>query len=258
MSGGVVVVTGGLSGIGAAAAQYLADQRRTVIVLDRNIGGVPEGVTLHGDSVDITDEAGLRRAFEKVESRHGPVTGLVNAAGVLGKMHRPERLKLSDWENELSVDLKGTFIACRTAGKLMCERRHGAIVNIGSIAGMFSAPVHAYGPAKAGVISLTATLAAEWGREGVRVNCVSPGFTETPALLQGLTSGALDRDRLTSSAAMGRLVRPREVAAAIAWLLGEESSAITGVNLPVDAGWIAGVTWATYGGFRSSEKGSIE
>jgi NAD(P)-dependent dehydrogenase (short-subunit alcohol dehydrogenase family) len=57
---------------------------------------------------------------------------------------------------------------------------------------------------------------------------------------------------------MGRLVRPREVAAAIAWLLGEESSAITGVNLPVDAGWIAGVTWATYGGFRSSEKGSIE
>ena len=250
MASEVVVVTGGMSGIGAAAAQYLAEKGWTVVVLDRAAGEVPRGITAYDKPVDVTDEEGLRQAFEVIEARYGPVTGLVNAAGILGKMLPPERLSISDWEREIAVDLKGTFLACRTAGVRMCARRRGAIVNIGSIAGMTSAPVHGYGPAKAAVISLTTTLAAEWGRNGVRVNCVSPGFTETPALLKGFAAGALDRVRLTSSAAMGRLVRPDEVAAAIAWLIGPESSAITGVNLPVDAGWLAGVSWATYGGFR--------
>jgi NAD(P)-dependent dehydrogenase (short-subunit alcohol dehydrogenase family) len=115
---------------------------------------------------------------------------------------------------------------------------------------MTSAPAHAYAAAKAGVIQLTSTLAAEWGRRGVRVNAVSPGFTRTPALEAGLAAGALDRGALTRPAALGRLVEAAEVAEAIVWLIGPRSSGVTGVNLPVDAGFLAGATWGAYGGFR--------
>jgi NAD(P)-dependent dehydrogenase (short-subunit alcohol dehydrogenase family) len=88
------------------------------------------------------------------------------------------------------------------------------------------------------------------GPAGVRVNCVSPGFTETPALAKGLSAGALNQESLTRSAALGRLVKPEEVAAAIVWLLSDEASGVTGVNLPVDAGFLAGVSWQAYGGLR--------
>jgi NAD(P)-dependent dehydrogenase (short-subunit alcohol dehydrogenase family) len=134
----------------------------------------------------------------------------------------------------------------------MVRRRHGAIVNVASVAGMTSGPIHAYTAAKAGVIQITQTLAAEWGRAGVRVNAVSPGFTRTVALEAGIASGALDKDRLARNTAMNRLVEPIEVAHAIAWLLGPTSSGVTGINLPVDAGFIAGSTWDAYGGLRET------
>ena len=113
---------------------------------------------------------------------------------------------------------------------------------------MTSGPIHAYTAAKAGVIQLTQTLAAEWGRAGVRVNAVSPGFTRTAMLEAGIASGALDKERLARPAAMNRLVEPMEVAQAIAFLLSPQASGITGINLPVDAGFLAGSTWDAYGG----------
>ena len=130
----------------------------------------------------------------------------------------------------------------------MAQRRFGAIVNVASVAGMTSGPIHAYTAAKAGVIQLTQSMAAEWGRSGVRINAVSPGFTRTAQLEAGIASGALDRDLLARPTAMNRLVEPTEVAQAIAWLLSPASSGVTGINLPVDAGFIAGSTWAAYGG----------
>ena len=155
-----------------------------------------------------------------------------------------------DWDREVNIDLRGTFLVDRAVGVRMAERGHGSIVNIASVAGMTSGPIHAYTAAKAGVIQLTLTLAAEWGRSGVRVNAVSPGFTRTVALQAGIDSGAMNEERLSRNAAMGRLVEPIEVAQAIAWLLGPASSAVTGINLPVDAGFFAGATWDAYGGLR--------
>src|SRR5262249_2636766 len=105
---------------------------------------------------------------------------------------------------------------------------YGAIVNVASVAGMTSGPNHAYTAAKAGVIQITQTLAAEWGRAGVRVNAVSPGFTRTAALEAGIASGALNPERLARNTAMNRLVEPIEVAHAIAWLLSPASSGVTG------------------------------
>ena len=249
----LAVVTGGRSGIGAATVEVLAAVGWRCVVLDilpaeANGAG---GAIPWTDPVDVSDESTVAAAVEGIEAKHGPVLGLVNAAGILGRMHPPERIRMSDWDREMAVDLRGTFLMCRAIGPRMAARRAGAIVNVASIVGLSSAPVHGYGPAKAAVISLTATLAAEWGPAGVRVNADSPGFTRTPALEKGLQLGVLDADALARGAALGRLVEPVEVARSVAWLLGPDASGVTGVNLPVDAGFLAGIGWQAYGGLRN-------
>lgn len=247
----VVLITGGASGIGAAAAVVMAEKRYRPVLVDIRPGPPPgPGIEAWRHPVDISDEKAVESAVGDIEADYGPIEGLINAAGILGDMRSPTALRMSSWDRELAVDLRGTFLTCRSVGSRMMERGGGAIVNIASVTGMSSAPLHGYGPAKAAVINLTSTLASEWGRHGVRVNAVSPGFTHTEALQAGIDSGVLDRERMSASTAMGRLVEPREVALVVAWLLSGEASALTGINIPVDAGFMCGVTWATYGGFR--------
>jgi len=253
---GITLITGGSRGIGAATATLLAQQGRRVVIVDV----APEPLTgtsaiLWPAPLDVASESAVTRGIADIEHAHGPIEGLVNAAGVFGKMHTAARVRMENWDREINIDLRGTFLVARDIGVRMAERRQGAIVNVASVAGMTSGPIHAYTAAKAGVIQLTQTLAAEWGRSGVRVNAVSPGFTRTAALESGMASGALDENRLSRGTAMNRLVEPLEVAQAIAWLLSPASSGVTGINLPVDAGFIAGATWAAYGGWPETPGG---
>jgi len=250
---GIILVTGGSRGIGAATAILLAQQGRRVVIADVAPEALPGTQTiLWPEALDVASESAVVSGITAIESAHGPMTGLVNAAGIFGKMHAVERVRMDNWDREINIDLRGTFLVARSAGERMAKRRHGAIVNVASVAGMTSGPIHAYTAAKAGVIQLTQTLAAEWGRAGVRVNAVSPGFTRTIALEAGIASGVLDKERLARNTAMNRLVEPIEVAHAIAWLLSPASSGVTGINLPVDAGFIAGCTWDAYGGLRQA------
>jgi NAD(P)-dependent dehydrogenase (short-subunit alcohol dehydrogenase family) len=250
---GIVLVTGGSRGIGAATATLLAQQGRRVVIADIAPEALPGTQTiLWAEQLDVANESAVVSGVAAIEAVHGPISGLVNAAGIFGKMHAVERVRMDNWDREINIDLRGTFLVARSAGERMAKRRHGAIVNVASVAGMTSGPIHAYTAAKAGVIQLTQTLAAEWGRAGVRVNAVSPGFTRTIALEAGIASGALDKDRLARNTAMNRLVEPTEVAHAIAWLLSTASSGVTGINLPVDAGFLAGSTWDAYGGLRQA------
>jgi NAD(P)-dependent dehydrogenase (short-subunit alcohol dehydrogenase family) len=250
----LVLITGGRSGIGAATAAVLAGAGLRPVVTDIASPLAEErveGALIWETPFDVSDEAAVAHEVAAIEQSLGPLSGLVNAAGILGRMLPPAKLRMADWDREMAVDLRGTYLMCREVGTRMAARGRGAIVNVASIVSLSSAPVHGYAPAKAAVASLTGTLAAEWGRRGVRVNCVSPGFTLTPGLQRGLDAGAMDAERLAAVTALGRLVEAEEVARAIAWLLSDGASAVTGVNLPVDAGFLCGVTWQAYGGVRA-------
>ncbi|OGA62197.1 MAG: short-chain dehydrogenase [Betaproteobacteria bacterium RIFCSPLOWO2_12_FULL_67_28] len=250
-AGRVAVVTGGASGIGAACADLLAAHGARVVVADRKPAAKPGAHAVVG--IDVADENSVAAAVDEIESRIGPVAVLVNSAGVLQRTLPPEQLALAEWDFVARVDLRGTYVCCAAFGAPMAARGAGAIVNIASVAGMRSAPLHSYGPAKAGVIHLSECLAAEWGPKGVRVNTVSPGFTQTPALEKGKATGTLEDATMSASTALGRLIRAEEIAAAVVFLASDLASAITGVNLPVDAGFLVATPWAGYGGLRRSE-----
>jgi NAD(P)-dependent dehydrogenase (short-subunit alcohol dehydrogenase family) len=249
---GIAVVTGGASGIGLACCRELAARGATVAVVDRDQRAHELARELGSRAwiVDIADEAAVDRCVAQIESELGPVEVLVNSAGIIQMPLPPDRLSMQAWDDVVRVDQRGTYVTCVAFGKRMASRRRGSIVNIASVAGMRSMPLHAYAPAKAAVISITQCLAAEWGPSQVRVNAVAPGYTRTPALQNAIDKGERDVSALASNAALGRLVEPVEIARAVAFLASSEAAAITGACIPVDCGWLVTTSWHTYGGLR--------
>jgi NAD(P)-dependent dehydrogenase (short-subunit alcohol dehydrogenase family) len=247
----IAVVTGGGSGIGAACCRELSAGGALVAVLDQNGDAAREIADEVGGAAfqcDISSEGQLTRNAKQIEQRLGGVAILVNCAGIVQGRTGAYDLPMNKWDDIVRIDQRGTYLSCLIFARAMLERRRGSIVNIASVAGMRSTPLHAYAPAKAAVISMTETLAAEWGPSGIRVNAVSPGFTMTDRMRAAIEKGLMDSKTLTSTSALHRLVEPLEVAKAVVFLASDNASAITGINLPVDCGWLAGSTWSAYGG----------
>lgn len=254
LEGRIAVVTGGASGIGEACARDLAARGARVVVADINepsARAVADSIVgaIHA-RLDVTRMEELEALADRIERELGPAAILVTSAGVLQQPLPPESLTMEAWDHVVAVDQRGVYMSCVAFGKRMAARGAGAIVNIASIAGMRSMPMHAYAPAKAAVIAMTEGLAAEWGRSGVRVNAVAPGFVLTPALQAAIDAGERDPTALAANSAMGRLIDTSEIAKACSFLASDDASAITGITLPVDAGWLVTGSWHTYGGLR--------
>ncbi len=247
----VAVITGGAGGIGAACvAQMTADGWRAV-VLDRDIDAARDIAERHGavaHHVDLADAQSILDAAAFVERDVGPCAALACVAAHLENPHRPQDQDADEWDAILRVNLTGTFRTLTAFGTPMVARGKGAIVTIGSITAYNSSPLMAYGPTKAAIVNMARNFAVSWGRSGVRVNTVSPGPTRTPAVEASYARGERDPATMIRQTALGRLVRPAEVAEAVAFLLSDRASAITGVELNVDAGVLAAQLWHMYGG----------
>ncbi len=248
----ISLITGGSSGIGLACVKHFIKRGDKVIVLDiSKPDAIENSLLLDYIHCDVADHEQMNQAAKYVLKNHGPIDNLVNCAGIIQKALEPGKLSINDWDKVIDVDFRGSYLSCQLFGDVMAHAgKGGSIVNIASIAGRSSVPLHAYGPAKAAVISMTKCLATEWGRFGVRVNSISPGYTLTPALKVKIDNGERDVSLLADNTALGRMVLPHEIADAVGFLSSDLASAITGVDLAVDAGWLVGTSWASYGGPR--------
>jgi len=255
LEGKAAIVTGGASGIGECCSRLLAERGATVVVADIDLPraeAVAKSIGGHAVRLDIVDDQHIGAEIADVEDSIGPLEIAVLSAGVAQTPSRTEEYLMSDWDRIVNIDFRGAYVSAVAVGNRMVGRGRGSLVLIGSISGIRPVPLHAYGPAKAAVIAMTSNLAAEWGRSGVRVNCVSPGYTLTPMLQGMIDRGERDSRVLENDSALGRLVLGEEIARAVAFLSSSEADAITGINLPVDAGWLAATSWHTYGGLPAA------
>jgi 3-oxoacyl-[acyl-carrier protein] reductase len=215
---GVAVVTGGTRGIGAAIAQRLQADGHQVVTVARSGGDV---------QADISDAGEVERAFGEIRERFGPVRVLVNNAGIT-RDGLAIRMPDDDFGSVVDTNLKGAFFCTKRALDDMLKARWGRIVNVSSVVAERANPGQAnYVAAKAGLLGFTRTVAREMAKRGITVNAVTPGVIETD-----MTSG-LNGD-LSSAIPAGRVGRPEEVAAAVAFLVSDEAAYVNGATLAVD------------------------
>jgi NAD(P)-dependent dehydrogenase (short-subunit alcohol dehydrogenase family) len=231
------LVTGGASGIGLATARHLAGRGARVACLDLNIDGLPE--PLVGVVGDVTDDDAVRSALASAVERLGGLDVLVNNAGI-GAIGTVEANPDDEWRRVLEVNVLGIVRVTRAALPHLRASSHAVIVNTGSIVAHTGLPDRAlYSASKGAVHSLSAAMAADHIREGIRVCCVAPGTVDTPwvrRLLDQAADPAAELAALQARQPTGRLVSADEVAAAIGYLASPLSRATTGTVLPVDGG----------------------
>ena len=238
-AGRTALVTGAARGIGLAIATRLAADGLRVALLDRDGAAVEAAARSVGRGAmalvgDVTRAKEVDDSVARVEGAWGRLDVLVNNAGITGRSFPIWELSDEDWQRVIDVDLTSVFLCCRAAVKVMLRQGAGRIVNIASIAGKEGNPTLVpYSTAKAGVIGLTKALAKEVATRGILVNAVAPAVIGTELLRQMEPSTV---DLLVSKIPMGRVGRPEEVAALVAWLASEECSFSTGAVYDLSGG----------------------
>lgn len=228
--GEVAVITGGAQGIGLAIASRLARSGAKVSLWDLDQTRIDAacaaiGELATGKIVDVTDLAGLTRVHAEVEMEQGPVSILVNSAGITGGNAALEDYDSEVWRRVVEVNLNGTFYVNKVVIPSMKRQNYGRIVNISSVAGKEGNPnLSAYSAAKAGVLGLTKSLGKEVAKFNIAVNAITPATANTP-ILEGLTSEFIDY--MLSRIPRGRFVEVEEVANMVSWLVSAENSFTT-------------------------------
>lgn len=243
----VAFVTGASMGIGRATASMLSEHGAYIVGLDLNADPRDDGpafddVVENGELVvgDVTSPEDVADALD-VAAERGPVNIAVNNAGVggNGKIHE---ISLDSLRRTLAVHVEGTYNVCRVLAPSMADRSTGAIVNMGSIAGIRGYPATAdYAAAKGAISSLTRQLAVDYSRDGVRINAVAPGFIKTSmneaVWKDRVPQRGIDYETATTRTLLPRLGLPEDVAKAITYLVSDAASFITGQTIAIDGGW---------------------
>jgi 2-hydroxycyclohexanecarboxyl-CoA dehydrogenase len=225
------VVTGGASGIGRAIAARLESDGHHVATIDLQPSEADFAYT-----ADVTDRAQVDAALGKIRAQLGPVSILVNAAGLEG-FSRFTDITFDEWQRVMNVNLNGVFHCCQAVIPDMVDAGWGRIVNISSSSTHSGVPGMAhYVAAKSAVNGLTKSLALEYGPSGITVNAVPPGFIDTPMLRGAEGRGVMDVEKAIAMTPVGRMGRPEDIAAACAFLVSEEAGYITGQILGVNGG----------------------
>jgi len=255
LDGKVAWITGAASGIGAACARRFAEEGAAVAGLDR-AEPIADGDWMlaakaapasHFARADVTDEAAVNAAAAEAAERLGRIDVLVNSAGIAGggNVHN---LDLAHWDEVLDVNLRGTLLASRAALHGMLEAGAGSIIHIASVEGIegFEGG-SSYNASKGAVILLTRNMAIDYGRKGIRVNAVCPGFIDTPLLSSVFEMEGVGeiKERIREAHQLGRFGDPMEIAQAVLFLVSDEASFVTGATLPVDGGYTAGHRFGT-------------
>jgi 3-oxoacyl-[acyl-carrier protein] reductase len=244
--GKTALVTGGASGMGLATVRRLAGLGATVVAADIRADAVAETEreladapgSVRGVQLDITDRDQCEQVATETQQRHGGIDYLVNCAGMAMSFTPLEKISKDLYDNIVRVNLDGTFNLCQAVVPHMKAQGSGAIVNFASVVAARPRPgLSPYTAAKAGVIAMTKTLALELAEQGIRVNCILPGATDSPMLPKFVGEDAdLDAARAVyiSSIPMGRLATPEDIAGGVEYLLG--AGFVTGETLSIDGG----------------------
>ncbi len=246
LTGKVILITGGASGIGKACAERCAAEGAFVVLADIDaeraeaeaLGIGPQAV---GARLDVRLEADWIKVLEDIDESHGRLDGLVNAAGIL-RLGSVEETSLETWREVMAVNLDGTFLGCKHAIAPMQEGGGGSIVNLASVSGIVGGHnLAAYNASKGAVRLLTKSVGLHCAKKknAVRCNSVHPTFVETP-MMNGLVAAGADPEQVRESLArqipLGRIARADEVAAMVAYLLSDEAAFVTGAEFVIDGG----------------------
>lgn len=249
LEGKTALITGAARGIGRATALLFAQEGADVVLTDVDPAELEEttaavrqlGRQAAALPADIAHLDELYAMVDQALAAFGRMDILVNNAGV-GPVPEPtfDLRDIDAWDNVMAVNVRAVFLCSQQVGRWMVAHGGGKIVNVVSQTGIAGVPfINAYGPSKAAVINMTRSLAVEWAKHKINVNCVAPCWTRTRRLENGVKAGKTSLEQIAKRCPMGRPAEPEEVAKAILFLASDDASFITGVTLPVDGGWLA-------------------